>query len=474
MRGRPLLLGALLALAACAGENTAPTSSNEMATASAKRYIVVLTQASAPTAVAAASVAASQGVTTEYVFQKVLPGFVATLDDQKLAALRNDPRVDYVEADQVVSIYITQSPTPSWGLDRIDQRNLPLNTSYTYNNTGAGVHFYSIDTGILPTHVDIAGRVGNGFTSIIDGNGTMDCNGHGTHTTTTAAGTTYGVAKGMTVHPVRVLDCAGFGTTAGVIAGIDWVTQNRVLPAVANMSLGGPVSAAENAAVAASVASGVVYSVSAGNSGANACNQSPASEPSAITVGATRINDARAAFSNTGTCLDIFAPGVNIVAGYIGSNTATATLSGTSMSAPHVAGVAGLYLEANPGSTPAQVTSAIITNSTANKVTNPGAGSPNRLLYMGFIGGGPGNLPPVASFTWSCTPARLCSFDGTGSSDPDGTITAYVWKLANGNTVSTASTFSRQFTATTSFALTLTVTDNAGATGSQTQTITVP
>jgi subtilisin family serine protease len=303
--------------------------------------------------------------------------------------------------------------------------------------------------------------------------GVNDCNGHGTHTATTAAGTTFGVAKAMIVHPVRVLDCGGSGSTSGVIAGIDWVTANHISPAVANMSLGGPPDPALDQAVAASVAAGVVYSVSAGNNNTNACTQSPAREPSAITTGATNKTDKRAAFSNFGTCLDIFAPGVAITAGWIGSSTATNTISGTSMAAPHVAGVAGLYLEANPTATPAQVTSAITTNATLNKVVNPGAGSANRLLYMGFIGGGGGNQPPVANFTFSCNASHVCNFDGSSSTDDVGVV-SYVWKRGNGTQLGTGVTLTQTFPGTGNFVISLTVTDAGSLSNTKTVTVPVP
>lgn len=469
---RSLLLGLLVFAAACAGENSTPTTVGSEGISAAKRYIVVLNQTPQAGPAMALSVAQSQNVTPVRVYQQVLPGFVATLNGAQVAALRNDPRVSFIEEDQILSISTTQANPPNWGLDRIDQRNLPLNNSYTYNTTGAGVHLYDIDTGLNLSHNDVAGRVGNGVDEIGDGNGVNDCNGHGTHTATTVAGTTFGVAKGMTVHPVRVLDCGGSGLTSGVIAGIDWVTVNHLSPAVANMSLGGPISTALDQAVANSVASGVVYSVSAGNNNGNACNQSPAREPSAITTGATNKMDRRANFSNFGTCLDIFGPGVAITAGWIGSPSATATISGTSMAAPHVAGVAGLYLEANPASTPAQVTAAILSNATLNKVTNPGAGSANRLLYMGFIGGG-GNQPPTANFTFSCNASHVCNFDGSSSTDDVGVV-SYLWQRGNGATLGTGVTLTQTFPGTGNFVISLTVTDGGGLSNTKTQTIPVP
>lgn len=470
---RTLMLGMLVFAAACAGEKSTPTTAGSESLSAAKQYIVVLNNAPTAGPAMANAVAQSQNVTPTRVYQAVLPGFVAKLDNAQLAALRNDPRVKLIEEDRVMSIGATQNNPPNWGLDRIDQRNLPLSLSYTYNTTGAGVHFYDIDTGLNLSHVDVAGRIGNGVDEIGDGNGVNDCNGHGTHTATTAAGTTYGVAKGMTVHPVRVLDCGGSGLTSGVIAGVDWVTANHLSPAVANMSLGGPVSSALDMAVANAVASGVTFSVSAGNNNVNACTQSPAREPSAITTGATQKTDKRANFSNFGTCVDIFGPGVNITAGWIGSPTATATIAGTSMAAPHVAGVAGLYLEANPGSTPAQVTNAIITNATTGKVTSPGAGSPNRLLYMGFIGGGGGNQAPVANFTFSCGAGHSCTFDGSTSTDDVG-VTSYTWKRANGTVLGTNVILNQTFPAAGNFSISLTVTDAGALSNTKTQVIPVP
>ncbi len=314
------------------------------------------------------------------VYQYALKGFAARLSADQADALTNDPRVEYVEQDQVFHTLATQTPA-TWGLDRVDQRDLPLNNTYTYNQTGQGVQAYIIDTGMRATHQQFTGRVGNGFTAINDGNGTNDCNGHGTHVAGTVGGTTYGIAKQVTLHAVRVLDCSGSGSNAGVIAGVDWVTQNHGSPAVANMSLGGGVSSALDQAVANSISSGVSYAIAAGNSNANACNSSPARVPSANTVGATTNTDARSSFSNFGTCVDIFAPGSNITSSWNTNDTATNTISGTSMATPHVTGALALYLQTNPGASPTAATQALIDNSTPNKVTNPGTGSPNRLLF---------------------------------------------------------------------------------------------
>jgi subtilisin family serine protease len=276
----------------------------------------------------------------------------------------------------------------------------------------------------------------------------------------------------VTLVAVRVLNCQGSGSWAQVIAGVDWVTNNRVLPAVANMSLGGGANSALDLAVTNAVGAGVTFAVSAGNSNANACNASPARAPAALTVGSTTISDARSSFSNFGTCVDLFAPGTNIKSAYHTTNTATATMSGTSMASPHVAGVAALYLSANPGASTADVETAIVNGATTGKVTNPGTGSPNRLLYSLLAGGGgTPNNPPIASFNYQCTNLS-CTFDGSTSSDPGGSVISYAWNFGDG-TSGTGATASRIYTSGGSKTVTLTVTDNLGATGSTSQTFTV-
>lgn len=346
-------------------------------------YIVVLKDA--PGMARAADVARSMGVgSMRREYRRVLNGFAADLSSDEATRLARDPRVAYVEQDQVVTIDATQS-SATWGLDRIDQRNLPLSTTYTYTATGAGVTAYIIDTGIRLTHNEFGTRATSGFDAV-DGGAADDCNGHGTHVAGTVGGTTYGVAKGVSLVAVRVLDCGGSGSTSGVIAGIDWVTAHHggSNPAVANMSLGGGASTALDNAVAASIADGVTYAVAAGNSNRDACRYSPARTPAAITVGATTSTDARASYSNYGKCLDLFAPGSSITSAWYTSNSATATISGTSMATPHVAGVAALYLQGSPSASPATVRNALVANATSGKVTSAGRGSPNLLLFTNY------------------------------------------------------------------------------------------
>ncbi|HWG55116.1 MAG TPA: S8 family serine peptidase [Gaiellaceae bacterium] len=343
-----------------------------------------------------------------HLYRHALKGFTVELTAQAAAALARSPRVAHVEPDAPVEIAATQTPA-TWGIDRVDQRDLPLDGAYAYEQTGQGVHVYVIDTGVLATHQEFTGRMGNGYTAIADGRGTSDCNGHGTHVAGTAAGTTYGVAKQATVHPVRVLGCNGSGTNSGVIAGVDWVTANHVKPAVANMSLGGSASSAVDTAVANSIDAGVSYAIAAGNSNANACDYSPARVGPALTVGSTTSTDARSSFSNYGSCLDLFAPGSSITSAWYTSNTATNTISGTSMAAPHVAGALALYLQTNPSASPATAANAVVSTATSGKVTSAGSGSPNRLVYSRF-GGGADTTAPTTSIT---SPANGATVSGT-------------------------------------------------------------
>ena len=481
MRRLVCFAGALAVLAGTAcrdaappTEPTAPDLSLQAVPAARESYIIVFRHGTADVPGLAARLAADHGAEISHVYQHAIRGFAARVPAQALAGLQRNPNVAYIEADQVFTIVGTQT-NATWGLDRIDQRDLPLSTTYIYNADGSGVRVYIIDTGIRLAHQEFGSRATSGFTSINDGRGTDDCNGHGTHVSGTVGGTVYGVAKNVSLVAVRVLNCQGSGTTSGVIAGVDWVTANHVKPAVANMSLGGGASSSLDAAVSNSIAAGVTYAIAAGNSGANACNYSPARVGTAITVGATTSSDGRASYSNFGSCLDLFAPGSSITSAWSTSNTASNTISGTSMASPHVAGVAALVLEGSPAATPSAVTQAITSNASTGKVGNAGSGSPNLLLYSTFAGPGggepPPNQPPNASFTFSCTDLS-CSYDGSGSSDSDGTIASYAWNFGDGTNGSGA-TPSHTYGTGGTYTVTLTVTDDDDATGTSSQSVGV-
>lgn len=323
----------------------------------------------------------------DYVYTHALKGYAGRFSGAVLAALAADPRVERIVPDQAVRLSDTQA-SATWGIDRIDQAALPLSKTYSYTSNGAGVKAYIIDTGIRTTHADFGGRAIDGYDAVDGTLPAADCNGHGTHVAGTVGGTTYGVAKGVTLVAVRVLDCAGSGTFAGVVAGIDWVTGDHQAgqPAVANMSLGGSAYSPVDTAVANSIADGIVYAVAAGNSTADACRYSPARTPTAITVGATTNTDARASYSNYGSCVDINAPGTNITSAWLTSDTATTTISGTSMATPHVAGAAARYLQTHLTATPQQVRDALVNGATNGKITgltkNPYKTTPNKLLYL--------------------------------------------------------------------------------------------
>ena len=403
---RRRLVGVLAALGLAAGLAATSVSADtsklrhfDSAKAVPGQYIVVLNppgrgvSASSYVASQSSALARQAGGQIGQEFKHVLHGFVLkNANPNRVAALANNPNIAFIEADQTVSLSATQSPA-TWGLDRIDQTSLPLNNSYVYDTTASTVHAYVIDTGIRLSHNEFGGRAVAGYTAINDGNGTNDCNGHGTHVAGTVGGSTYGVAKGVKLYAVRVLNCQGSGTNSGVIAGMDWVAANHQSPAVANMSLGGGASSAVDTAVANATNAGVTMVVAAGNENTNACNGSPARAPSAITVASSTSSDARSSFSNYGSCVDIFAPGSSITSAWYNSNSATNTISGTSMAAPHVAGAAALYLASDPTATPSQVTNALVASASMNKISGVN-GSPNLLLNTNFDGGTPPPPPP--------------------------------------------------------------------------------
>ncbi|MBW6499070.1 MAG: S8 family serine peptidase [Bacteroidales bacterium] len=415
-----------------------------------------------------------------YVYAFALEGFSATLTDDEFVALRNDPRVKYIEPNAVVTTFGSQS-NATWGLDRVDQRNLPLNQTYTWDATGQGVRAYILDTGILPTHQEFGNRASVGYDAY--GGDGIDRQGHGTHVAGTIGGNAYGVAKGVSLIAVKVLTDSGSGTTDGVVAGMDWVAANHIKPAVANMSLGGGASTAIDDAVARMYDAGVPVIVAAGNGNFigrqdDACKYSPARAPKAYTIGATVTTDAKASYSNYGNCVNLFAPGSNITSAWYTSNTANNTISGTSMASPHVAGAAALFLQNNPTATAQQVYDALTNNSTKGIVTNSRTTN-NHLLYtLGFDGSGGGedpppaeNVAPTASFTYT-TNDLTASFNASGSSDSDGTIVSYAWNFGDGSTGSGV-TVSHTYANAGTFNVSLTVTDDDGATGTKSQSVTV-
>ena len=435
MRKYAVLAPVMIVVAACqdatspAPTTVAPGRVNAARNAMQNDYIVTFRDDEADPEGQANGLVKAHGGSLRHVYRYALKGFaVANLPDAAVAALQRNPHVARVERDGIVTVNGTQTPSPSWGLDRIDSRT-GTDGNYTYPNDGTGVTAYIIDTGINSASSDFTGRLGTG-NDFVDANPPDDCHGHGTHVAGTVGGTKYGVAKKVTIVAVRVLDCSGNGSDADVIAGIDWVVGVHAAgqPAVANMSLGGDFLQSLNDAVQRATNDGIVMAVAAGNSGGNACNYSPSSAGSAITVGATTSSNTLAFYSNSGSCVDILAPGSSITSDWIGSATATNTISGTSMASPHVAGAAALYLSANPTASVTDVTNALITNATTAAISGVPAGTPNKLLYIGFMssGGGTGSKP-TATLSKVCS-GFTCTFTLTSS----GGTFAPAWSATGG------------------------------------------
>jgi subtilisin family serine protease len=383
-RGTFALLGSALALAACSDvqdpTGARPTPGAPLHAAAPGlgidgSYIIVLKDGANPRSVAAIAKA-----NPDFVYSASFNGFAAQLNQGQLNALQHNPNVEYVEEDAVVQNSATQSGA-TWGIDRTDQRALPLSGTYNYTTTASNVNADLSATVIYTSHSQFGGRATNVYDAL-GGNG-QDCNGHGTHVAGTIGSSTYGLAKAVRLRGVRVLNCQGSGSSSGVLAGIDWVRLNHVKPAVANMSLGGGYSATENTAVTNLVNAGVFLAVAAGNENQNACNTSPASAPAVTTVAASDRTDTRASFSNYGSCVDIYAPGVSITSTWL--NGGTNTISGTSMASPHVAGVAALYKATYGDASQSTINSWLVNNSTANVIKSNPAGTVNRLLYKGTL-----------------------------------------------------------------------------------------
>jgi subtilisin family serine protease len=456
----PVLALCALTLTACVDSTaTSPAAPEATVTAAAAsqqspvipgRFIITVRSSEDP-----ASVASDHGVRPDFVYRAALDGFAGGMSEAARQGLLGDGRVLRVEPDRRVWAIGTTQPNATWGIDRIDQRALPLSGTYFYETDGSGVRAYILDTGIRTSHDEFGGRASAGFDAF--GGSGQDCHGHGTHVAGTVGGTVYGVAKNVGLVAVRVLDCNGSGT-------------------VANMSLGGGASSSLDDAVENSIASGVGYAVAAGNGNFigiqdDACKYSPARVPAAMTISATTSSDSKPSWANYGNCVDWFAPGVGITSAWYSSNSATTTISGTSMATPHTAGAAALYLQANPGATPQQVRDALYALTTKNIVSSSNTAN-NHLLYSlaGGGGGGGGNEPPTAAFDFSCTELS-CDFDASGSSDDEG-ITSYAWAFGDGNTGSGATT-SHAFASNGDYEVTLTVTDGGGLTDQLTRTVSV-
>jgi aqualysin 1 len=411
------------------------------------QYIVLLKSSVADVEAATRDLMWNRRSAIAQTYQYAVKGFAAKLSKAQADSLSRNPKVELVQPDLRVrgeGVTVQSNPS-SWGIDRVDERDYPLDSRYSYGASGSGVNVYVIDGGVRVSHSEFGGRAHFAFDAL-GGSGT-DCRGHGTHIAGTIAGATYGIAKKANIYSVKVLDCEGNSELSKIIAGVDWVTGHRKLPAVANMSLGSVGNSIFDAAVQASINSGVTYVASAGNDDTDACKQSPARVSQVLTVGATKQNDYRASWSNFGSCVDIFAPGDLITSAFYTSDGATRVMSGTSMASPHVAGVAALYLSAHPSATPSQVRSAIVGNATTGHV-HDAAGTANRIVYSGFISGTSTSEPassepppteeqslssssdPTASFTYSCD-GRTCTFNSSASTAPNGLLSR-TWRFGDG------------------------------------------
>ena len=486
---RRALLGAValwiaVVLAACGGAPTGFDASTDVvvgepvtvrfasANAVAGQYIVVFRDDAHVPPGLARRLLDQHGGELEHEYTAALRGFAARLPIQALEGIRRNPHVELIEQDVVIQDEAFQQSDPVWNLDRIDQREFPLDKTYNFTHTGAGVTAYIIDTGIRFDHQEFGGRAVRGFDVFNDGWDGDDCRGHGTHVAGIVGGTVWGVAKDVNLVSVRVLDCQGSGTVSGAIAGIDWVTKNRQLPAVANMSFGAGLSESLNRAVRNLIQSGVQATIAAGNSDADACNVSPASTREAVTVGnaGTSVRDVRRPNSNWGDCLDLFAPGGSILAASHLDSTSGVYRGGTSMAAPHVAGVMALLLHENPALAPSELHTMIVSNATQNVVDDAKSANAHMLHALRDSAPSPAT-PPTAAFSANCS-GLTCSFDASASSGGSASIARYDWTFGDGATGSGV-TASRTYLGEGSYAVTLTVTNTDGASRQTTKTVSV-